>query len=210
MSAGRSACLLFAALLSCKGAPEKPVHDAGTDAGRRDAATPALPSAEGSFGAGADAGPPPAPVATVTAPVEETLPASTSDELTLRMRHLLEAIVQDNADLARDALYPRDGFILLRDAKDPGKTWDQRVHAPFQKAVHRTHQRTKGIENAKYVAFEVGQSGVRVGAKNREWKRDVFRAGHARLVFTIDGKAKHIEVGELVSYKGAWYVLRLR
>ncbi len=208
MSAGRAACLLLAALLSCKGAPEKPVHDAGidggADAGRRDAAPE--PGADAS----ADGGPLPAPAPTVAPPVEETLPPSTSDELTLRMRHLLEAITQDNADLARDALYPRDGFILLRDAKDPGKTWDQRVHAPFQKAVHRTHQRTKGIEDAKYVAFEVGQAGARVPAKGREWKRDVFRAGHARLVFTIDGKAKHIEVAELVSYKGAWYVLRLR
>ncbi len=210
MSAGRAACVFLAALLSCKGAAEKPVHDAGTDAGRRDGAATPIPTAEGTAGAGADAGPPPAPSAPAAAIVEETLPEITSDELTLRMRHLLEAIAQDNADLARDTLYPRDGFILLRDAKDPGKTWDQRVQAPFRKAVHRTHQRTKGIENAKYVAFEVGGSGVRVTARNREWKRDVFRAGHARLVFTIDGKAKHIEVGELVSYKGAWYVMRLR
>ncbi|MDB5214551.1 MAG: hypothetical protein JWO86_2478, partial [Myxococcaceae bacterium] len=39
------------------------------------------------------------------------MPPATSDELPLRMRHLLEAIAQNNPDLANDALFPRDAYI---------------------------------------------------------------------------------------------------
>ena len=39
------------------------------------------------------------------------LPPSVNEELLARMRHLLEAVVQNNPDLAGDVVFPRDGYI---------------------------------------------------------------------------------------------------
>src|SRR5690242_7033215 len=64
---------------------------------------------------------------------EVVLPPSASEELTARARHLLEAVAHDNADLAADILFPRDGFITARDSADPGKAWDAKIAPAFRR-----------------------------------------------------------------------------
>src|SRR5690348_3262989 len=73
---------------------------------------------------------------------EVVLPASASEELTARARHLLEAVAHDNADLATDILFPRDAFISAKDAADPGKAWDAKITTAFRRHVHMVHNRT--------------------------------------------------------------------
>src|SRR5436190_12322773 len=63
---------------------------------------------------------------------DDSLPPSSSPELTMRARHLLEAIAQDNPDLAADILFPRDAWINLHDVQDPAKQWDEKVQGAFK------------------------------------------------------------------------------
>jgi hypothetical protein len=138
------------------------------------------------------------------------LPSPTSDELPLRMRHLLEAIAQNNPDLANDALFPRDAYISTRDAVDPQKAWEKRLSGAFHRAVERTHKRMKGMENAKFVGFELGHSITQLTPKKHDFKRPLWRVKHSKLTFTIEGKERHLDIPEMTAWRGAWYVTRLR
>ncbi|MBX3193126.1 MAG: hypothetical protein KF819_39445 [Labilithrix sp.] len=141
---------------------------------------------------------------------DAAMPQGVSDELSARMRHLLEAISQNNADLAGDIVFPRDAWIASKDAPDPPKSWERKLSHGFRRSVERTHKRTKGIENAKYVGFELGHAIVQVTPRKKDFKKPLWRVKHSKLSFTIDGKPRHIDIAEMTAWRGAWYVTRLR
>jgi len=138
------------------------------------------------------------------------LPPAASEELLGRMRHLLEAIAQNNADLAGDVVFPRDAYVASRDSVDPQKAWDKRVSGLFRRSVERTHKRTKGVENAKFVGFELGRAVTQLTPKKHDFKKPLWRVKHSKLTFTIEGKVRHLDIAELTAWRGAWYVTRLR
>lgn len=138
------------------------------------------------------------------------MPATSNEELASRMRHLLEAIAQNNPDLGGDVLFPRDAYMASRDSVDPQKAWERRIQGAFRRAVERSHKRTKGVENAKFVSFELGHSIGQLTPKKHDFKRPLWRVKHSKLTFTIDGKQRHLDIAEMTAWRGAWYVTRLR
>jgi hypothetical protein len=189
---------LALALAACKpsGAVKK---DAGADA--RAPTDAAANEAGGAAGAGSP---------DAAAFDDGALPAATSDELTLRAAHLFEAIMRDNADLASDILFPRDAFAVAHDALDPGKVWDAKVSPSFRRGIHTLHKRTKGIERALFVSFEIGRTVTQATPRRHEWKLPLWRVPHARLTFLLDGRTMRFDIGELTSWRGAWYVTKVR
>ncbi len=141
---------------------------------------------------------------------EANIPPAQSEELTLRMRHLLEAIAQDNPDLAKDVVFPRDAWIAVKDGSDPGKTWEPRLLNAFKKAVHRSHKRRKHMDRAKFVSFELGRHVSLAPPKRRDLKKSVWRVKRSKIGFSIDDRQATLEIAEMTAYKGAWYVTRLR
>lgn len=183
---------------------ERFIPDAGADGGKLDARTLAT---DGGAEAGETSAPPPPPA--VTAPPIDLTPPPNDADLAARAKHLLEAITQDNADLARDILLPRDAYLKNRDVKDPGKTWEIKVYNPFQKSVHRAHKRHPNLGRAIFVSVELGHDASTVSARPKEWKYDVWRVSRSRIVYSLDGNVLHLELGELTSFRGAWYVTHL-
>jgi hypothetical protein len=197
----RSAALLGLALLcGCPRSVATGASDAGGDA-----------RARAMVDAGAEAGSATASASATDAAVDETgIPPSSSDELTARMKHLLEAIAHDNPDLAGDMLFPRDAYITTRDGADPGKAWDARVIPGFRRNIHGVHKRFKDVEKAGFVSFELGHSVVQTVPKRRDWKRPLWKVRHSKLNVLIAGKAQRIEIAEMMGWRGAWYVTKLR
>jgi len=184
----------FLLLSSCGNCNAAPI-DAGADAGR-----------EASVAAIVDAA---APIDEAGTP-DETMPAATSEDLTTRGRHLLEAIAQDNPDLASDILFPRDAWANARDGQDPTKQWDDKLKPAFQSSVHYWFKHTKDVARAQFVSLEIGKTVQEITPKKKEWKKPLWENKHGKLSFSIDGQTKHIEVLEMVSWRGAWYVTHLR
>jgi hypothetical protein len=143
-------------------------------------------------------------------PDDSALPSAESEELTARMRHLVEALAHQNPDLARDVLFPRDAYLALRDVQDPANGWDKRVSTPFRSAIERTHKRTPGIEHAKFVSFEIGSTIVQVQPKKKDWKKPLWTVKRSRITFVVDKKPHTLEIAEMTAWRGAWYVTRLR
>src|SRR5689334_22082165 len=124
----------FALVLLCVGCPPSASSSAPDASGlslRSDAASISDGAVEAAASA-PDAG------------VEEPLPPSTSEEMTTRIKHLLEAVAHDNPDLATDMIFPRDAYLASRDSADPGKSWDNKLVGSFRKNVHAFHKRTSG------------------------------------------------------------------
>jgi hypothetical protein len=160
--------------------------DAGPD-GRSDAAMPVL-----------DAAPP-----------DDSIPSTSSDELTGRARHLLEAVGKDDPDLATDILFPRDGWLATRDAADPGKEWEKRVAVPFRKAVH-VDSRHHEIDRAQLVSIELGHAMVQSTPRRHGWKEPLWIVHGSRLTYIADGHTRTLPIREMTAWRGAWYVTRLR
>jgi hypothetical protein len=203
MTKGRGLLTIFATLVLASfgvaGCGDKS-NAAAPDGG--DSALLARPKDSGTEGgAHADGGP---------SPDDLLLPQLGTEELSARMRHLLEAIAQNNPELANDALFPRDAYITTRDAADPQKAWEKKLSGAFHRAVERTHKRTKGMENAKFVSFELGHSISQLTVKKHDFKRPLWRVKHSKLTFSIEGKQRHLDIAEMTAWRGAWYVTRLR
>jgi hypothetical protein len=141
---------------------------------------------------------------------DDALPPSESDDLTTRARHLLEAIAKDDPSLATDIVFPRDAYLVAKDAPDPGKQWDTKVMGAFQKQVHLLHKRMSGIDHAQFASFEIGPAIAQAVPKRRDLRMTLWRVRHSRLNFAIDGKAARFDLGDLTSWRGAWYVMQLR
>jgi hypothetical protein len=180
----------YGVLLSCNGSHTR-IADAGPTLS--DAAAAGPPAV-------ADAGPPP----------DETMPPETSDELTTRTRHLLEAIAKDDAQLATDIQFPRDGWLLTHDAADPGKDWETHVAGPFRRAVHGLSRHHKEFDRAELVSIEVGRTMVQVTPKKHGWKKALWTVRESRITFVVDGRTRTLPIREMTAWRGAWYVTRLR
>lgn len=138
------------------------------------------------------------------------LPRSSSEELSARMRHLLEAISQNNPDLAADILFPRDAYAASKDLQDPAKAWEKRMQNGFRRSIERFHKNMRGIEHAHFVSFELGTSVAQITPKKKDFKKPLWRVKHSKLTFTIEGKTRHLDISEMTAWRGAWYVTRLK
>lgn len=190
-----ASCSLLAGCGDRSSAARADGGDAALLARARDAGREGGPEANGDGGSALD---------------DLALPQVASDELSARMRHLLEAVAQSNPDLAGDVLFPRDAYIACRDSVDPQKAWEKRVSNAFRRSVERTHKRTRGIQNAKFVGFELGHAIVQLTPKKSDFKKALWRVKHSKLTFTIAGEMRSLDIAEMTAWRGSWYVTRLR
>jgi hypothetical protein len=189
IGAARAVCL-SACLVACHGG-----HGA-----RRDGGESLADGAADDAGSGIDAAPPP----------DDTMPEGTSAELTLRVKHLLEAIANDDPELATDIEFPRDGWLLTHDAADPGKDWEKHVARPFRNGVHGLSKRHKEVARAELVSIEIGHSAQQTTPKKHGWTKALWTVRESRITFVVDGRTHMLPIREMAAWRGAWYVTRLR
>lgn len=181
---------LALALVGCKGS--RAAADAGADAPVvSDAAVEAAVEAS-ALGA---------------VPPDDEIPATSSDQLTSRAKHLLEAVAKDDPDLAVDIEFPREGWIAMRDSADPGKEWDNHVDEKFR---HGIHVLAKHSEGAQFVSLELGHAVVQEAPRRHTWKKALWTVRGSRLTYVVDGHTRTLLIHEMVGWRGSWYVTRLR
>jgi hypothetical protein len=144
------------------------------------------------------------------APPDDAIPATSSDELTARARHLLEALGKDDPDLAGDIVFPRDAWLGTRDAEDLGKDWDKRVDSPFRRSVHGVSHRHESLARAQFVAIELGHAVVQTTPRRHGWKKALWTVHGSHLTYVVDGHTRTLPIREMTAWRGAWYVTRLR
>lgn len=158
----------------------------------------------------ADAQPSALAVVDAGPPSDETIPPTSSDELTARARHLLEALGKGDPVLASDILFPRDGWLALRDEADPGHDWGKHVDGPFQKAVASISKRHRELDRAQFVSIDLGHAVLQTTPRHHGWKKPLWTVRGTRLTYTVDGHTRTVAIREMTAWRGAWYVTRLR
>ena len=141
---------------------------------------------------------------------EDALPSSIAPDLADRSRHLVEAIAKDDPLLAQDFVFPRDAYAASHDRSDASSVWDKRVLAAFGRDIHTLHKRIKNSSHAAFIAFELGHEVQQIQPKPKDFNRPLWRAKHSKITISIDGKTDRIDVAEMMGWRGAWYVTRLR
>jgi hypothetical protein len=140
----------------------------------------------------------------------DTLPPPNHEELLVRMKHLVDAMREREPDLARDIVLPRNAYISMYDAKNPGLVWEKKVNGPITKGLKRESKRVQG---ARLIRVELGQV-ARLEVKEGEWKQPLWQAKGTHLVLEFDGRKgatrRELKIAELLSYRGVWYVSKLR
>lgn len=187
---------LGCAVEGCKAARTEPqtVPDAAAQDGAPEARAPATAGA----------------VDAMPVPADEAMPDPSSDELSARARHLLEAIGKDDADLAADILFPRDGWLATRDASDPGSDWEKHVNRPFRRALHAQVRHHGDLERAQFVSFDLGRVMTQEAIRHHGWKKPLWTVHGSRLTYLVDGHTRTLTIREMTAWRGAWYVTRLR
>jgi len=190
---GATIAILALALCGCKGSR------GGTGADAGDAASGDVHEAR-NVGVPIDAGAPP----------DDSIPATSSDELTARARHLLEALGKGDPVLASDIVFPRDGWLALRDEADPGRDWSKRMDGPFEKAVRAVARHHRELDRAQFVSIDLGHAVVQATPRRHGWKKPLWTVHGSRLTYAVDGHTRTVAIREMTAWRGAWYVTRLR
>ena len=141
--------------------------------------------------------------------VVDELPDGGAGELATRARHLLEALSQDDPSLAGDIVLPREAYLTSRDAQDPGAAYDSRFKPGFETQIRHVRRHEKGMDRAVFVSFDLGPTPSRVVPRKKEWKDPLWRT-RGTLTFTIDKDVHRMEIAEMIAWKGAWYVAKIR
>ena len=97
-----------------------------------------------------------------------------------------------------------------RDATDPGKDWDKHVAAIFRRSVHSLSRRRDELGRAQFVSLELGPTIEQVTPGPHSWKKALWAVHGSRVTFVVDGRTRTLSVHEMVAWRGAWYVTRLR
>lgn len=136
-------------------------------------------------------------------------PTEPNDALAKRMIHIVEAMAQDNPELAKDLLVPRQAFGALYDSKDATGAWDHKVKPGFERAIKQSRKGVRNPSTLKFVSFELGNVDS-VSPKKKSWKYTIYRATKSVLTVSAGEKTRRIHISEMIGYRGAWYVVRMR
>jgi hypothetical protein len=140
----------------------------------------------------------------------EDFPDGGTADLDVRGKHLLEAIEQNDPSLAADIIIPREAYLAARDVQDPAALYESKLKTSIAAHIAHIHKKEKGIENAVYVSFDIGQSTSRVVPKKHEWKEPLWHATRSTLTFTIEGRVHRVEIAEMIAWRGNWYIAKLK
>src|SRR5204863_6129440 len=86
---------------------------------------------------------------------QQRLPPLTKPHLTLRDKHLFQAIVENQPELADDFFFPKEPFIPLKDVADPARYFDQ-LMATYHRDIASLHAKRKDWSGAAFVSFDLG------------------------------------------------------
>ena len=141
---------------------------------------------------------------------EDALPSSIAADLGDRSKHLVEAIAHDDPTLSQDFVFPRDAYATSHDRSDASSVWDKKILALYARDIHTLHKKIKTSAHAGFVSFDLGHEVQQITPKPKDFNRPLWRVKHSKITISIDGKTDRIDIAEMMGWRGAWYITRLR
>ncbi|HSC87923.1 MAG TPA: hypothetical protein VLC09_11655 [Polyangiaceae bacterium] len=125
-----------------------------------------------------------------------------------RARALFGAIVSGEPTGAEEFWFPREPFERLKDIPEPGKYWEQ-LRRAYSRDVRTLHGKRKRWEGAAFVRFELTRAAKWVAPGKETNKIGYYRSLHGKLVYTVEGQERSLDVHTVITWQGRWYVTHL-
>ena len=74
----------------------------------------------------------------------------------------------------------------------------------------REYALAKHSQGAQFVSLELGHAVVQNAPKHHGWRKPLWTTHASRLTYVVDGHTRTIVIHEIIAWRGAWYVTRLR
>ena len=125
-----------------------------------------------------------------------------------KARLLFDAIVADDPARATDFFFPRAAFLQVKAMAHPERYYD-RLRRRFDQDIHELHRTTPDLDRARFTRLQLVPRGgwVEVGQEGN--RLPYWACRHAWLDYSVDGKARRIEVRVLITWDDHWYVIHL-
>lgn len=125
-----------------------------------------------------------------------------------RARVLFDAIVRGDPALASDFFLPRDAFLAIKAAANPGAIYDQLVRA-YDRDIRALHAGTPDLATAEFVRLELSHRRGWVVPGEEANRLPYWAQRHNALVYRVAGALRRIEVRVLISWQDRWYITHL-
>jgi hypothetical protein len=144
-------------------------------------------------------------------PQTEDQPKADSPAFQRRIARLVEAIVKDDAKLARGSFFPVVAYKQVKAVKDPERDWERRLVSAFDRDIHKYHQALgKDASRATLESIEVPEKAVKWMKRGSEGNRlGYFRVLRSRLKLKLPERTRDLEITSMISWRGEWYVVHL-
>jgi hypothetical protein len=136
------------------------------------------------------------------------MPPLQTPALDARGRALLDAIVRDDVELARDFFFPREPFKPLKDVGDPDRYWRQ-LFAAYRRDVRELHNGRRSWQGASFESLRLGSPPTWVKPGEEYNKIGYYRTFNAKLAYSVEGKRHALDIHTIISWNGEWYVTHL-
>lgn len=146
-------------------------------------------------------------------PQTEVRPSASSTSLQRRFELLVNAIVNNDPDVALPAFFPVQAYAQVKAIAKPERDWEQRLVGAFKRNIADYHRQLGSrAKDLRFVRVEVPESKVQWMKPGREGNRlGYFRVLRSSLVLaTAEGKEVALEVTSMISWRGEWYVVHLQ
>lgn len=138
----------------------------------------------------------------------EQRPERESQALTNKAKSLFEAIVADDPEKACDFFFPREPFTPLKKSKDPDRYW-KHLYRTYERDIHDLHRRHRDWTNAVFEGIEPGTPPVWIPPGREANKIGYHKSRRAKLIYSIGGRRRTIELHTIISWQEAWYITHL-
>ena len=155
--------------------------------------------------------PPASASASAAPPIDwknEAKPEGAQADLEAKGRALLEAIVADDPDQAKDFFFPRKPFTPLKDAKDPDRYW-KHLYRAYEKDIHELHRRRRDWSGVTFERMDPGTKPVWVPPGDEANEIGYFRSWGTRLRYRVDGERYSVKLHTVITWQGRWYITHL-
>ncbi len=125
---------------------------------------------------------------------------------------LFEAIVRDDATLARPLFFPVEAYAQVKAIERPERDWKLRLLAAFERSIHDYHHRLgTDATSARFVALDVPEARARWMKPGSEGNRlGYYRVLRSQLRYQdAKGREHQLELTSLISWRGEWYIVHL-
>jgi hypothetical protein len=149
--------------------------------------------------------------ATGSLPQTHDYPSGTGAHFSSLMASLWAGIVQDSADRALVAFFPKDAYLQLKAINSASSDWTDRLVRDYRLDIGAAHMLLGGD------AAQARLIGVDVPATYGHWVEPgvcansvgYYEVPNARMLYSVGGQIRSFGIASMISWRGVWYVVHL-